>query len=545
MSDPLSTQQTLDHETMWRAMGQLLDRVFGALGGDSVMDDCVDILVDILGADRGLILLTRTDGTTQVINARGHKKSLTTVEREEVSKTVIREARESGRCVVWDPLTGANQSESIAILGILAALAAPLHGSLGGDPRGVLYVDFRARHRFVEDRHVEFFMSAALLIGALLEQHDQNQAVREQLHEAKSHFTEARRTPPLADVLASPSLMPIKAEVESALSGDSPILILGESGTGKTLLAHALAEASGRRPIVRAVLGSSDDLNTITSELFGHERGSFSGATGKRIGLVEFASGGTLILDEILNLPPHAQQLLLDFTQFGTYRPLGHQRPEPKVAKVRIIAATNGDLPAAIRAGRFRQDLYYRLAAVTLDLPPLRHRREDIPTLAEQTLKRADPERRWTLAVALRRLLVSPALEWTGNVRQLERAVERARERAIARDPEATTLTPEHFEARDIDLPALTAIPGPEKGDPEAEAIGAQWQRLQAERTKIDRREQELLSHALKTSGGVVAHAARELGIARTTLSSRIDALGIRAPREGRDGRGGGSTPVS
>jgi transcriptional regulator with GAF, ATPase, and Fis domain len=537
MSAALSTTQTLDHETMWGAMRQLLDRVFGALGGDAVMDACLDILVDILGADRGLILVTRSDGTTQAINARGHKKSLTTVERQEVSNTVIREARESSRCVVWDPLLRAKKSESVAVLGILAALAAPLHGSSDDVPRGVLYVDFRTPGRFVEDRHIEFFMSAALLIGALLEQDARNQAVREQLHEAKSHFTEARRTPPLADVLASPSLRSIREEVTSALASDSPMLILGESGTGKTLLAHAIAEASGRRPIVRAVLGSSDDLNTITSELFGHERGSFSGAAGKRIGLVEFADGGTLILDEILNLPLHAQQLLLDFTQFGTYRPLGHQRPDPKQARVRIVAATNGDLGAAMRAGRFRRDLYYRLAAVTIDLPPLRRRREDIPGLVEQTLKHSDPARTWELSVALRRLLVSSALEWTGNVRQLERAVERARQRAVARDPDATTLTPEHFEARDIDLPALATASTAERGDPEGEAIGVQWQRLQAERTKIDQREQELLCQALKASGGIVAQAARDLGIARTTLSSRIDTLGIRAPRPDPDDR--------
>jgi DNA-binding NtrC family response regulator len=206
-------------------------------------------------------------------------------------------------------------------------------------------------------------------------------------------------------------------------------------------------------------------------------------------------------------------------------------------SRVRIIAATNGDLGAAMRAGRFRRDLYYRLAAVTIELPPLRRRREDIPGLVEQTLKHSDPARTWELSVALRRLLVSPALEWTGNVRQLERAVERARQRAVARDPDATTLTPEHFEARDIDLPALAAASTAERGDPEGEPIGVHWQRLQAERTKIDQREQELLCQALKASGGIVAQAARDLGIARTTLSSRIDNLGIRASRHDPEGR--------
>ena len=389
----------------------------------------------------------------------------------------------------------------------------------------MLYVDFRDARRFVSERHVEFFASAALLFGAVLEQRDRTLVVRDQLREAQSHCTEARRTPPLAELLAFPSMLGIKKELESAVAGESPILITGESGTGKTLLAQAVAEASARRPIVRAVLGASDDLNTITSELFGHERGAFSGATARRMGLAEYADGGTLILDEILNLPAHAQQLLLDFTQFGTYRPLGHSGAEPKRARVRLIAATNGDLRAAIRERRLREDLYYRMAAVTIDLPPLRERRQDIPALAEHTLRRLDPSRSWTLSLPLRRLLVSPTLEWSGNVRQLERAVERARDRAVTRDPEARVLTPDHVESRDVDHASIDeaqTTPAPQEG------LGTTWQKLQAERSRLDEREQSVLRQALSQTGGVVAQAARELGIARTTLSSRIDALGVR-----------------
>jgi DNA-binding NtrC family response regulator len=398
-----------------------------------------------------------------------------------------------------------------------------------------VYVDFRDRRKFVSERHIEFFMSAAILVGAILQQERRAELIRAQLREAQSHCMEARQTPPLEDLLAAPSLRVIRREIESAIAGDSPILILGESGTGKTLIAQAIAEASGRRPIVRAVLGSSDDLNTITSELFGHERGAFSGAATKRMGLAEFANGGTLILDEILNLPAHAQQLLLDFTQFGTYRPLGYDRAEPKRGRVRIIAATNGDLKAAIKERRFREDLYYRLAALTVELPPLRQRRDDIPALAESTLRRLDPTRAWTLSVPLRRLLVSPALEWSGNVRQLERAIERARERAVARDPEAMMLTPEHLEARDVGHASLVAAQAT-GSTPPADTLGASWQRLQAERAKLDEREESIVRDALAKSGGVVAQAARELGIARTTLSSRIDALGMRAPRRAPNG---------
>jgi len=529
--ESLASRKTLDEATLWRYMQQLVVRLFGVLDGDDVFDDSLDILVDVLGADRGLILVTSSDGTTQVVNARGQGKSLSAGERQEMSQSLIRQALDSGRAVTWDLLTATRASASISMLGILSAMAAPLYGpsSPRDRPRGVLYVDFRDKRKFVTDRHIEFFISAAVLIGALLEQNGRGQAVREQLREAQSHCTESRRTPPLADLLTASSMNDLKIEIESAIAGSSPILILGESGTGKTLLAQAIAEASGRRPIVRAVLGSSEDLNTITSELFGHERGAFSGATSKRMGLAEFANGGTLILDEILNLPPHAQQLLLDFTQFGTYRPLGYDRAEPKRAIVRIIAATNGDLRAAIRERRFREDLYYRLAALTIVVPPLRERREDIPALAESTLRRVDAGRSWSLSVPLRRLLVSPALDWSGNVRQLERAIERARERAVARDPDATVLTPEHLEARDVDHAPLAAAAS--TPDAPAESLGVTWQRLQGERGRLDEREQSVLRQALAQSGGVVAQAARELGIARTTLSSRIDTLGIRTPR--------------
>ena len=284
--------------------------------------------------------------------------------------------------------------------------------------------------------------------------------MREQLREAQSHCTEARHTPPLADLLAFPSMRSIRRDLESALAGDSPILITGESGTGKTLFAQAFAEASARQPIVRIVLGGSDDLNTITSELFGHERGSFSGAGSKRVGLVEFAHGGTLLLDEILNLPKQAQKLLLDFTQFGTYRPLGYDRPEPKLAKVRIVAATNGDLRVAVRQGHFREDLYYRLAGVTIRLPPLRERRSDIPALAESATRRSEPARGWTLSLDLRRRLASSDYAWPGNVRELEWTMRRARDHAVVRDPEATCSPPEHLESRDVDHASIDAAQG-------------------------------------------------------------------------------------
>ena len=158
VSEALSTKPTLDHEMMWRYMRQLVDRLFGALESDQVLDDSLDILVDVLGADRGLVLVTRSDGSTLVVNARGHGKALVPAEREEMSRTVIREAVEAGRGVVWDPLMSVKASESVTIFGILSAMAVPLYAAASrhDQPRGVLYVDFRDRRKFVSDRHVEF-----------------------------------------------------------------------------------------------------------------------------------------------------------------------------------------------------------------------------------------------------------------------------------------------------------------------------------------------------------------------------------------------------
>jgi transcriptional regulator with GAF, ATPase, and Fis domain len=535
----LSARRGLDHEAMWRAMRALVERVTRAVDGDDALDACLDVVVELLGADRGLVLVPMSDGTLRAATARRQRHPLTPHEREEVSKTIVRQALDGGQCVVWDEEAARKRSagglrgyasESVSTLGIRVALAAPILAAPGLTPRAVVYVDFRDPRKFVEDRQVEFFMTAAMVIGAVLDQHARAETTRAHLREARTHTVESRSTPPLADLLGPASMGQLRAEIDAAVLGTLSLFILGESGSGKTLLAHAIAEASGRRPIVRALLGGSDDLNTITSELFGHERGAFSGATSKRVGLVEFADKGTLILDEVLNMPAHAQRLLLDFTQFGTYRPLGYERPEPKRADVRIVAATNGDLGAAMRDGRFRADLYHRLAGVVLHLPPLRARREDIPALAESTLRRIDPARTWTLSVGLRRLLLSPTIAWSGNVRQLERVVARARERALSRDPTAMALGPEHLDARDLDAetPRDVAVGSPDAG------LASAWERLQTQREQLAAREHEMIREALARSGGVVAHAARELGMARTTLASRIDVLGIRSAR--RDG---------
>ena len=524
------TDTELDHERMWTYLRDLLGRVTSALGGDTVMADGLDAIIELLKADRGLVFLVGADGTTHATVGRRQKRTMSDLEREEIGKTFVREAIDSGKIIRFDALMQQGLSASAHSLGIVAALAAPLTTSPVSRVKGVLYVDFRDRRRVVDERHLELFATSAAVFGLLLEEEARSEAVRGELDEVKSHTIDARPAATLDELLAYPSLASMREEVELAVGSRAPMLVLGESGSGKTMLAHAIAEASGRRPVVRVMLGASDDLNTITSELFGHERGAFTGAQGKRVGLVELANGGTLVLDELLNLPPNAQRLFLDFVQFGTFRPLGWEKREPKTADVRIIAATNGDVRGAVREGRLREDLYHRLAHIEIEMPPLRSRRGDIPALAERFLARAGG--RMNLSLDVRRMLVSSALDWSGNIRQLERVVTRARERAVARDPGTDTLLVEHFEPRDLGTSSLDERPSVPAGAPVT--IATKWQRLQSERARLDEAEKDVLREALSTAHNVVAHAARDLGIARTTLSSRLDALGLRGKSEPR-----------
>jgi len=307
----------------------------------------------------------------------------------------------------------------------------------------------------------------------------------------------------------SPALLALGERLRLLGRSHATVLVRGETGTGKELIARALHRLSPRadRPFLPHNFASIPDA-LAESELFGHARGSFTGAHADRAGLFEQANAGTLFLDEIGDASPGVQSRLLRVLQEGEIRRVGDARA--RRVDVRIVAATHRDLVAAVRAGRFREDLYYRLHVLELRAPALRERRDDVPLLAAHVLRRLRDREALEVAGisrgAVRRLV---AHDWPGNVRELEGVLTRA--------------------AHVVAPPG--AISEESLGD--AVAKGAGWVRDQSEalRDKTRAFEAGVIEHALERHGGNRTRAARELGITRQGLWKKIRRLRD-APRD-------------
>jgi DNA-binding NtrC family response regulator len=294
-----------------------------------------------------------------------------------------------------------------------------------------------------------------------------------------------------------------------AAASRATILIRGESGTGKELLARAIHHASPRSkgPLVAVNMAAVPET-LVESELFGHERGAFTGADRERRGRFELADGGSLFLDEIGDLPRATQAKLLRVLQEQTFERLGGTRSLHVDA--RVIAATNRDLEAMVRQGEFREDLYYRLNVVTIDLPPLRSRREDIPLLVDHFLRRFAAESKAAVESVSREAMdVLLKYEYPGNVRELENIVHRAV--VLARGPVVTT----------ADLPLHVAELRSEGQRPPASFV-----------ERVAQFERELILEALERASGVQTRAARELGMSERHLRYKLRKYGLPpAPR--------------
>jgi formate hydrogenlyase transcriptional activator len=304
---------------------------------------------------------------------------------------------------------------------------------------------------------------------------------------------------------SSPGLHRVLAQAAKVATTDATVLILGETGTGKELVARAIHRRSGRstRAFIR-VNCAAIPQSLIASELFGHEKGAFTGALQRRLGRFEAADGGTIFLDEVGDLPPETQIALLRVLQEREIERVGSSHPI--TVDVRVLAATNRDLDAAVASGTFRQDLYFRLNVFPIQMPPLRERVDDIPVLVEYLVERyARSAGKSIRNIKKQTLELLRAYDWPGNVRELQNVIERA---VVLCEGETLAIDESWLKVKPSEAPKRT---------------GRQV-------TTLAQNEKALIEAALAETHGRISGpggAAAKLGIPRQTLESKIKALQI------------------
>ena len=362
---------------------------------------------------------------------------------------------------------------------------------------GTISVAVEAMRRGAQD-FVEKPWDNERLLSVLRTQVALGQALnRTRVLEAANRLTSGAGTDLIAE---SPSMRPVLETIERVAPTDANVLITGESGRGKGLVARMIHERSGRRErsFVTVNIGSLAET-VFESEMFGHVKGAFTDAKADRVGRFELADGGTLFLDEIANIPPAQQARLLRVLEGGEFERLGSSRTQQ--VDVRVLAATNANIEAEIEAGRFRSDLLYRLNTIHIHLPPLRERSDDIIRLAQSFLTRhAERHRKSVRGFSDAALSALRHYPWPGNVRELSHVVERA----VLMAPGAS------IGPADLRLNAPAASAG---GDRKP--------------MTLDEIEQDAIRGALARHEGNVIAAADELGMSRSALYRRMEKFGL------------------
>lgn len=494
-------------------------------------------VIEISGAERGF-LITVEDDELLVAASRNIDRDVIRKSHIQVSQSITRRVLDSGEPV----LTGdARQDErfsssaSIANLRLESVMCVPLR--IRGKVHGAIYIDNRFEKNtfhpgtlrfvsFLADQ-ASIFIENARLFEELRGRQLSHQAARQQVEELNRELQElllARDVEPEQArelmkkgarpdfrhsydriVTRSAVMMSVFELLDRVIHTDMPVLILGESGTGKELIAQAVHQGSDRAssPFVSQNCAAIP-ANLLESEFFGHVKGAFTGAHRDKKGLFELADGGTLFLDEIGDMSPDLQAKLLRVLEDGEIRPVG-SRDVVKV-DVRIVSATNQNIEEQVRSGGFREDLYYRLNVLTVKLPPLRERREDIPLLVDFFIDRAcsrlGRERPVLDPRTLYALYHSP---WPGNVRQLENEVDRL-----------VALSTEVILPEIISTSVLSQKPGEQR-----EPLRGTLRELVSEATES--LERQVISATLEQNEWNKSQTARLLGVSRPTLDQKIE----------------------
>lgn len=409
--------------------------------------EVLGVLSAHLGMRRGTVSLVHENGELHVVGASGLSNDEIERGRYQVGEGITGRIMKTGSPMVVpdvarEPLfLNRTRARRLADGQVVAFIGVPI--KIGRDAVGVLTVDREmddAPANFESD--VRLLAMVANLIGQTVRLHRSVAAEREQLLQEKNQLKkELHGKYSVENVIGqSKRMQEVFAEVHQAAPGKSTVLLRGDSGTGKEVIARAIHYLSPRKegPFVRVNCAALSET-LLESELFGHEKGSFTGATQERKGRFEMAHTGTLFLDEIGDISPQFQTKLLRVLQEREFERVGGNKPIR--VDVRLITATNRNLEEAVGKGNFRADLYYRINVVTIFLPPLRERREDIPLLVDYFIKKFNKENERKLTITPEAMQVMLNCNWPGNVRELENCVERT-----------ATMT-RSGQIRDVDLP--------------------------------------------------------------------------------------------
>jgi Nif-specific regulatory protein len=457
---------------------------------DPLLEKIMDIAVEAVGAERGFILLLDDNGEVEVRTARNMSES-SIADLREISNSVVEEVLRTGEVVLsYDAQVDERfrSAESIVMHRIQSVACVPL--KLKERPVGAIYLDSVSRRGGFTADIVPFLTAFANQAAIAIENAQLYETLREENRRLRK---QAQKASGFSEIVGqSPKMRRLFDVINSVIDSDATVLIQGESGTGKELVARAIHYNGPRKdePFLALFCGSLPE-SLLESELFGHKRGSFTGATTDKKGLFEAAHGGTLFLDEIADLSMTIQTQLLRVLQEGEIKRIG----ETHVRKVdvRIIAASNRELTEEVKAGRFREDLYYRLNVITIRIPPLRERPTDIPLLAHHFLDKYASRNRKEIKgfspEAMRRL---SRYSWPGNVRELENTVERAVVLS-----KGSLIGPEDLQ-----------LPEEEEGLPAGLSL-----------KEFERR---IVLKTLNEAEGNISEAARQLGVSRRWLHYRL-----------------------
>jgi Nif-specific regulatory protein len=473
----------------------------------------VDAVVRIAAADRGFLMLMRDDGKLRFEIARNRDETTLPPEEFQISWGIAEEAAHR-RETVWVPdAVGSSlfqDRKSVRELSLRTVVAFPIQSA--GRVLGVLYIDSHSiAHEFTPE-DIALLEGVAAVVAVGLENARLHEALKDSKNRLEIENLNLRRA--LKEdvrygllIGKSPRMQRVIELMEKVIPTQVSVLINGETGTGKELVARAIHQNGPRkdRNFIAVNCGALPE-NLLESELFGYKKGAFTGANEDRVGLFEAADQGTIFLDEVGEMPAALQVKLLRVLQDSQIRRVGDT--VSRKVDIRLIAATNRDLKTEVEAGRFRQDLFYRLNVVPVELPPLRERGEDILLLSQHFLdfqsKQQEKATRGMASEARELLLRYP---WPGNVRELENAMARA----VALADENTVLEPHLF--------GLGAT------------VARRWDGQHTLRETLDAVEAETVREALRQCDSNVSRAARALGVSRQHLHNRMNFHGIRRAR--------------